>query len=112
LPPGAPQAITLAIMLMIAFVPYAEGAAPDCQRSLGPNSQRVSAFLRLNERRYPLDGSISLDAGIVNKGTQPLFVYGWISWGFGGGLVIWVRNEQGQLVRPVLMDDTLLPPPT
>jgi hypothetical protein len=100
-----------AVVLIIGFAPGISGAASGCERNLGPISKHASVFLHLDKRRYPLDGSIRLNAAIMNKGSKPVFLYGWISWGLGGGLVIWVRNEQGQIVRPVLLDDTLLPPP-
>lgn len=77
------------------------------------NFNKISAtvFVQTNKSSYSIFESITINAGILNAGADPIYVYGWISWGYGGGLVIHVRDASGNEIAPVVRDDTMLPPP-
>jgi hypothetical protein len=103
-----------AIVLLVSVVAqsaFAKGAY--CPSDLLQNqpSQRASAFLRLDKMVYSLAGSMTIDAGVMNTGDSPIYVYDWLSWGPGGGLVILLRDERSKLIAPIVRDDTMLPPP-
>ena len=104
---------TVILLMAIAIVPQgAQARSEYCPSDLyqNPPAQRASVFLRTDKTSYSLDGSLVIDAGVINAGTVPIYVYGWISWGYGGGLVIRLRDERGKEIAPVLRDDTMLPP--
>lgn len=103
------------LIVLFAFVATQSVFAKDsyCPSDLtkNPPSEHVSLYFHINASNYPINGSIVLNAAIVNSGDNPVYVYDWISWGYGGGLVIRIRDEHGNEVAPVLRDDTMLPPP-
>jgi hypothetical protein len=72
---------------------------------------QASVFLTVERTKYSLDKSMAIDVGIRNDGRDPVYVYGRIAWGYGGGLVIRIRDASGKEIAPVLRDDTMLPPP-
>lgn len=74
-------------------------------------SQQASVFVHLDKMVYSLTGSMTIDAGVMNIGDSPIYIYNWLSWGPGGGLVILLRDTGGNILAPVVRDDTMLPPP-
>lgn len=104
--------IAVAIFFVAAIAQNTQARSAGCPSDLykNPPPQRASVFLRTDKGSYSLAGSLAIDAGIMNSGADPIYVYGWISWGYGGGLVIRLRNDHGKEIAPVLRDDTMLPP--
>jgi hypothetical protein len=70
-----------------------------------------SLFLRTDRAQYSLRDSIVIDVGVRNDGREPIYVYNIMAWGFGGGLVLWLRDHDDKVIEPVMRDDTMLPPP-
>ena len=75
------------------------------------SSRNASLFLRTDRAQYSLRDSIVIDVGVRNDGREPIYVYNIIAWGFGGGLVLWLRDHDDKVIEPVMRDDTMLPPP-
>jgi hypothetical protein len=74
--------------------------------------QHTTLFLTIDHTKYSLSQSMVLNVGIRNDGHDPVNVYGNIAWGYGGGLVLKIKNQAGKDVIPGLHDDTMLPPPS
>jgi hypothetical protein len=72
---------------------------------------KVRVWLRINSAKYSIRDSMVLDAALRNEGEEPVFIYGKMAWGYGGGLVIRLRNQEGKEMAPAVRDDTMLPPP-
>ena len=68
-------------------------------------------FLYADQAQYALSQLLVVDVGI-NDGPDPVYIYGRIAWGYGGGLVLRLRDQSGKEVAPILRDDTMLPPPS
>src|SRR5258708_4616209 len=73
--------------------------------------ERISLFLIAERTRYWLRQSLVIDVGLRKDGHDPAYVYGRIAWGYGGGLVLRLKDQSGKEIAPALRDDTMLPPP-
>jgi hypothetical protein len=103
-------------ILLFAAVCVCKGASQSAPGRASADSEkttweRASLFAHTDRQLYSLDQSMVIDVGILNHGPDPVYVYGCISWGYGGGLTITVRDSSGKIVGPETMDDTMLPPP-
>jgi len=105
--------IFIATVMITAIAPCVWASDAHCPSDLEKPTpaEEASVFLHIDRTSYPLNGSMVIDAGIINGGSNPIYVYGWISWGYGGGLIIRIRDDNGKELAPVLRDDTMLPPP-
>ena len=83
-----------------------------CSKQRGePATRHATLFLTIDESTYSRSRSMVLNVGIRNDGRNPIYVYKEIAWGYGGGLVLEIKDRAGVDVIPVLWDDTMLPPP-
>lgn len=106
--------LVVILIFVGAFAPRGvtqRASCPGGQEGKALTHARASIFLIADRTRYALHQSLVIDAGIRNDGPDPLYVYGQIAWGYGGGLVLRLRNQSGKEIAPVLRDDTMLPPP-
>jgi len=93
------------------------GAAQNdpCSRTTARQTARgmdgVKLVLVTDIKTVSLQDSLVLDVALRNDGQEPIFVYADIGWGYGAGLVIRLRNHEGQEIGPVFRDDRMLPPP-
>jgi hypothetical protein len=105
--------IFLNTFLIAVFVLRGASQTLPCDRSQGEKSltQQITLFLTTDRTKYSLSQSMVLNVGIRNDGHNPVYVYGDIAWGYGGGLVLKIKDQSGNDVVPELHDDTMLPPP-
>ena len=101
-------ASALVLGLLMTYVSGSNAARGQAQL---PSSRNASLFLRTDRAQYSLRDSIVIDVGVRNDGREPIYVYNIMAWGFGGGLVLWLRDHDDKVIEPVMRDDTMLPPP-
>lgn len=99
--------------LTIWNVATAEGRScpkPIAKNTLAYRGSRI--FLATDRTSYKINQSIALYAGVRNMNEdKSIYIYRNLAWGYGGGLVLHLRDSAGREVRPTVMDDTMLPPP-
>jgi hypothetical protein len=71
----------------------------------------VRVVLTADRDKFSLEDSVTINVAIQNDGPDPVYIYRKLAWGYGGGLVLHIQDEQGAAVKPATMDDTLIPPP-
>jgi hypothetical protein len=101
-------------LLVGAFALRASPQSATCHRGQAEESfilGHASIFLTSGQTKVSLSQSMVINVGIRNDGKDPLYVYGNIAWGYGGGLVLRLRDQSGKGIKPVFLDDTMLPPP-
>lgn len=101
-------ASALVLGLLMTCVSGPNAAKGQAQLS---SSRNASLFLRTDRAQYSLRESIVIEVGVRNDGREPIYVYNIMAWGFGGGLVLWLRDHDDKIIDPVIRDDTMLPPP-
>jgi hypothetical protein len=72
----------------------------------------IKVTLRAEQVSYSIGDSIELEVTLRNEDEAPVYIYRELLWGYGGGLILHIHNEQGDEVEPNLREDTLLPPPS
>lgn len=106
--------IFLALFFFAAFTLRGAAQSAPCQSERGGKAlanKQTSLLFNIDQTTYSLSQSLVIDVGITNDGPDVVYIYGDISWGYMAGLVLTLRDESGKEIAPVLMDDTVLPPP-
>lgn len=82
-------------------------------RKKEPMSAHVAKIRILtNKSRYSLRESVELDVAIRNEGDSPIYLDRRMFWGYGGGLHLDIRDQQGTSIGPSVRDDAIMPPPS
>jgi hypothetical protein len=99
-----------------SFFVIAAGAGPRAFKD--PTSQKefaaahsVKLIIRTDRERYSWHDTIELSVALRNDGDSPVYVDTRMFWGYGGGLQLEIRDQQGKYVPPKMRDDAIMPPP-
>lgn len=75
-------------------------------------AQSVRVVIWTDHAKYSLRDSVKLSASLQNAGDAPIYVDRRMFWtGFGGGLELEIRDEQGKHLPARLLSDAIMPPP-
>jgi hypothetical protein len=100
------------LVVVASFVTMSAAGGSAVSGSAQPFQTRsASVFLRTDRSQYSLRETIVIDVGVRNDGREPIYVYNRMTWGMSGGLVLWLRDDKGQIIESVLRDDTIMEPP-
>jgi hypothetical protein len=71
----------------------------------------VRLFVRADKVQYSLQDVIELSVALRNEGDSPVYIDRRMFWGYGGALLLEIRDQQGKPVSPKMRDDAIMPPP-
>jgi hypothetical protein len=75
-------------------------------------AQPVSLVVWTDQGRYSLGNSVKVNAALQNNSDKPVYVDRRMFWtGFGGGLKLEIRDEQGKSLPVRALSDAIMPPP-
>lgn len=107
--------VVLSIIHMLTICNVSIAQSRSCQRPIAGNTlayRSSQIFLATDRTSYKISQSIMLYAGVRNVNVDDsIYIYRNLAWGYGGGLVLRLRDGKGKEVRPAVVDDTMLPPP-
>jgi hypothetical protein len=82
------------------------------QRTEANAAQPISLVVWTDQGKYLLRDSVKVNAALQNTGNKPVYVDRRMFWtGFGGGLKLEVRDEQGKSLPVRPLSDAIMPPP-
>jgi hypothetical protein len=82
------------------------------QRSETSSAQPVSLVVWTDQGKYSLGNSVKVNAALQNNSDKPVYVDRRMFWtGFGGGLKLEIRDEQGKSLPARALSDAIMPPP-
>jgi hypothetical protein len=65
-----------------------------------------------DQGKYSSGNSVKVNAALQNNGDKPVYVDRRMFWtGFGGGLKLEIRDEQGKSLPARALSDAIMPPP-
>lgn len=101
MPKAAAWLALLARFVVVTVIMGLVGVAPvsaECpvQNEPAAFASDVAVFLRLDKMTYKLTDEMTIDVGIRNDASEPLYVYAWIYWGLDGGFMPIVRDASGK----------------
>jgi hypothetical protein len=72
----------------------------------------IKLLISTDQKKYSLLDSVELDVALRNVGDTPVYMDRRLEWGgYGGGLKLDIRDEQGRNVPLGILNDAILPPP-
>ena len=75
-------------------------------------AQPVRVVIWTDHAKYSLSNSVKLNAALQNTGDSPIYVDRRMFWtGFGGGLELEIRDQQGKHLPARILSDAIMPPP-
>jgi len=75
-------------------------------------AQPVSLVVWTDQGKYSLGNSVKVNAALQNNSDKPVYVDRRMFWtGFGGGLKLEIRDEQGKSLPARALSDAIMPPP-
>lgn len=79
--------------------------------SAGEQNQNLELNARISSENVRLQEQVEICAWLRNGNQlRPMTLFGELGWGFSGGLLLKVRNEQGEEVNAKLFDDDQIIP--
>lgn len=82
------------------------------QRTEASTAQPLRLVVWTDQGKYLLRDSVKVNAALQNTGNKPVYVDRRMFWtGFGGGLKLEVRDEQGKSLPVRPLSDAIMPPP-
>lgn len=82
------------------------------QAEASSGGRPVSVLIWTDRAKYSLRDGIKVNAALQNNGDEPTYVDRRMFWtGFGGGLDLEIRDEQGKPLPARFFSDVLMPPP-
>jgi hypothetical protein len=85
-------------------------ASPQDQSSSA--AEPVSLVVWTDQGKYSLGNSVKVNAALQNNSDKPVYVDRRMFWtGFGGGLKLEIRDEQGKSLPARGLSDAIMPPP-
>ncbi len=75
-------------------------------------AQPISLVVWTDQGKYSLGNSVKVNAALQNNSDKPVYVDRRMFWtGFGGGLKLEIRDEQGKSLPARALSDAIMPPP-
>jgi hypothetical protein len=96
-------------LLAAGLGPLASEHTPGQDKSKSIHNLRV--VINVDRDRYALHDAIELSVALRNEGDAPVYVDRRMFWGYGGGLLLEIRDQQGKPVPSKMRDDAIMPPP-
>jgi hypothetical protein len=103
----------LAILAIFLFQTGVEMAPSQVSQRAQTSSaaQPVSLVVWTDQAKYSLGNSVKVNAALQNNSDKPVYVDRRMFWtGFGGGLKLEIRDEQGKSLPARAMSDAIMPP--
>jgi len=94
----------------------ADAGLQPSHRPSGREGSKAVRSLRLvistERKKYSLQDSVELDVALRNVGDASVYIDRRMEWGgYGAGLKLDIRDEQGRNVPDSLLNDAIMPPP-
>ncbi len=82
------------------------------QAEASSEGRQIGVLVWTDRAKYSLRDAIRVNAALQNTGDETTYVDRRMSWtGYGGGLELEIRNEQGKPLPSKVLSDLLMPPP-
>lgn len=82
------------------------------QLSRSSMPQALSVVIWTNQLKYSRQDAVKLNASLQNSGDAPVYIDRRMFWtGFGGGLKLEIKDEQGKPLPARVLADAIMPPP-
>ena len=75
------------------------------------SSNALSVTLKTDRLKYRVGEKIKFDVALLNSGDSPIYLYGYLSWGYSSSFTLHVMNATGREIQAKELDDSLTPPP-
>jgi hypothetical protein len=76
------------------------------------SAEPLKVVLSMERTRYALSDRLTVQVALVNVSDEPISVYRILKWGYGGGFVLHVFDENRHEVNLPMLDDDLIIPST
>jgi hypothetical protein len=83
-------------LLILIFRTSASAQEDHAKLNENANQNTIHLILSCNKTEFREEDSITLEAKLINMGTEKLSVFGQLLWGYSGGLTLHITGSNGQ----------------